>query len=184
MSNKFHRTKIIATVGPAIASEKMLEDVVQAGVDVFRFNFSHGEHKDYVKYLNWIRKLSEKHAAPIGIMTDVQGPKMRIGEFRQPGGVSLNRNDEFIITTRDILGTEKIVSTSFKELKNCVKSGDDIFLNDGLIRLSVKQVKADDVVCRVVEGGHLSDHKGINLPWTTQPIPILTEKDKKDIRFS
>jgi pyruvate kinase len=184
MNDNFHKTKIIATMGPSLDSEKKLKQAIEAGANVIRFNFSHSDHKAYSRHIKLIQKISKVLHEPIGIMADIQGPKMRIGSFRDKGGVMLKRNAEFVVTTRDILGTDKIVSTTFKELKACVKKGDDIFLNDGLIKLNVKQVKTDDVICRVIEGGHLSDHKGINLPQTIQNIPVLTSKDKEDIQFS
>jgi len=176
------RAKIVCTIGPASQNEQMLENLALAGMDVARLNFSHGTHQSHLKSINLIRKVSQKTGKPIAILIDLQGPKIRIGTFKE-GPVTLNQGDRFTITTENVPGDQQQVSTGYTHLPKDVKAGDRILINDGLIQLQV--VKTDDVriETEVVIGGILYDRKGINLPGVVISEPSLTEKDKKDLLF-
>ncbi|MGM0440683.1 MAG: pyruvate kinase [Chlamydiota bacterium] len=181
---KLPRTKIIATIGPASDSQEAMKKLIIAGVNVFRINFSHGTYDDYLRSIKNIRKLSSELDKPVSIMCDFQGPKLRVGVFKERGGVTLARGQKFIITHKEILGTKEKVSGPFPNFYEYVSSGDKIYLNDGLLKLSVTEIKGKDVHCKVLEGGPLSDHKGINLPSSKKQFSVLTPKDKRDIDFA
>ncbi|MBN2423792.1 MAG: pyruvate kinase [Calditrichaceae bacterium] len=174
--------KIICTIGPACDDEKMLSELITAGMNIARLNFSHGSHEEHLTRIKRIRKLSEKLNAPIAILQDLQGPKIRIGTFAS-SPIHLKQGDLFTITTKEIEGNEHIVSTSYKKLPSDVKVGDTILVNDGLIKLSVKERSSDSVFCEVVNGGGLYDRRGINMPGVKISEPSLTDKDKKDLEF-
>ena len=175
--------KIICTIGPACDSEKMLTKLAEAGMDIARLNFSHGTHEDHLKKIKLIRRISNKLTKPIAILQDLQGPKIRIGNFTEPP-ISLNPGDLFTITTDEsVVGNENIVSTSYKNLANDVEYNDNILVNDGLIKLKVQEKTDKDVFCEVINGGSLYDRRGINLPGVKISEPSLTVKDKKDLNF-
>ncbi len=176
------KSKLVCTIGPACQSEEMLTKLFESGMDVARLNFSHGTHEDHLKSINLIRKLSKKLEKPVSILQDLQGPKIRVGKFKKPP-ISLIVDSEFTLTTRDVAGNSDEVSITYKNLPNDVKQGDDILINDGLIRLNVIDKNDTDVKCRVVVGGPLYDHKGVNLPGVTISEPSLTPKDRKDLAF-
>lgn len=178
------RTKIIATMGPAISTKASLKKLVKAGVSVFRLNFSHGSLKDHERYVRLVNQVSKELGVPVGVLCDFQGPKLRIGRFEKPGGVILQPDQSFVIVGRDVRGTERFVSGPSPDFFRFVKRGEHIFLNDGLIRLSVEAIKGSDVHCQVIEGGNLSDNKGINLPSSSQEFKIPTPKDKSHVRFA
>lgn len=175
--------KIICTIGPASDSEEMLTKLAEAGMDVARLNFSHGTHEEHLKKIKLIRKISNRLKKPVAILQDLQGPKIRIGKFADPP-ISLNPGDLFTITTDEkTVGNENIVSTSYKNLANDVQHGDQILVNDGLIKLRVIEKTETDVFCEVVNGGNLYDRRGINLPGVKISEPSLTAKDKDDLQF-
>ena len=175
--------KIICTIGPAGETEEMLIKLAEAGIDVARLNFSHGTHEEHLKKIKLIRKISKKLNKPIAILQDLQGPKIRIGKFAEPP-IYLNPGDLFTITTDEkTIGNENIVSTSYKNLANDVEFGDNILVNDGLIKLKVLEKTKVDVFCEVVNGGNLYDRRGINLPGIKISEPSLTAKDKDDLKF-
>ncbi len=174
--------KIICTIGPACEEEAMLTRLIEAGMNVARLNFSHGTHEEHLKKIERIRNLSEKLNRPIGILQDLQGPKIRISTFNEPP-IHLKRGDLFTITTKDVVGNEHIVSTSYKNLPADVTVGDTILVNDGLIKLSVKETSQDSVFCEVLNGGGLYDRRGINLPGVNISESSLTDKDKRDLEF-
>ncbi|MBL8027567.1 MAG: pyruvate kinase [Fibrobacteres bacterium] len=176
------RTKIIATIGPASENPVMIEKLIKSGVNVFRFNFSHGTHEDHLRRLKNVRKLSDKLAMPVAVIQDLQGPKIRCGSF-DSGFTILRKGATFTITTRPIKGNDSEVSTTYLGLPKDVKPGELIYLNDGLLRLQVEKVKGSDVITKVIVGGKLSDHKGINLPGTKVSAPSLTPKDLDDLKF-
>ena len=176
------KAKIVCTIGPASESEAMLERLIKAGMNVARLNFSHGTHQEHLRKIKRIRKVARRLDAPVAILQDLQGPKIRIGKFENPP-VLLNPGDLFTITTDDILGNEHIVSTSYKKLADDVEPGDFILVNDGLIKLKVVEKKAPDIFCEVVNGGSLYDRRGINLPGVKISEPSLTDKDKDDLLF-
>ncbi|HYR92398.1 MAG TPA: pyruvate kinase [Terriglobia bacterium] len=174
------RTKIVCTIGPASDSEEMISKLISAGMNVARVNFSHGTdeyHCTVIRRLKDIRKAMDK---PLAILQDLQGPKIRIGEIAS-GFVQLMPGQEFILTAEDVPGDAKRASVSLKSLPQEVKAGHSILLADGNIELLVEKVIPPDIVCRVIVGGILSSHKGINLPGSEVNVDSLTSKDRKDI---
>ncbi len=176
------RTKIIATLGPTSSTKEMIEKLVKNGVDIVRLNFSHGSHAEHGKLIRTVREVSKKLGRPVGILQDLQGPKIRIGVIPS-GKVNLKDGQSFIITTRQVPGTSEIVSTTYTHLTKDVHPGDPILVADGLLEFKVEKVEGEDVICRVIHGGGLESHKGVNLPGTKLSTPSLTEKDKDDLAF-
>ncbi len=177
-------TKIIATIGPASSTKSMLRKLAKAGMNVARLNFSHGTYKEHGKVINRIRSLSEEMEQSIGILLDLQGPKIRTGRLKDRKPVRLVRNRNIKITSKEIpSGTAEIVSTSYSSLPGDVKKGDNILLDDGLMELKVLSSTNDTVTCKIVHGGMLKEHKGINLPGVNVSAPSLTEKDRMDLDF-
>ena len=177
-----HKAKIICTIGPASEDEQTLEALIKAGMDIARLNFSHGTHEEHRQKILKIRQISKKLGKPIAILQDLQGPKIRIGKFKK-APIHLKPGDTFTITTRDVLGDESTVSTTYKNLPHDVQIGDAILVNDGLIKLKVKSKTETDIICEVLNGGSLYDRRGINLPGVKISEPSLTEKDKDDLLF-
>jgi pyruvate kinase len=177
----YNKTKIVATVGPASSSKEMLRALVKEGVDVFRLNFSHGTHADHLKVIENVREINKEMDSSIALLLDLQGPKIRVNEM-QPG-VEIVPGQELTITTREVLGNNELVSTSYERLPKDVKIGDMVLIDDGKIELRVKEVRDIDVICTVVYGGPLKSRKGINLPQTKVTAPSLTEKDMQDLEF-
>ncbi|MDH5599182.1 MAG: pyruvate kinase [Cyclobacteriaceae bacterium] len=177
----FNKTKIIATVGPACNTKEKLKELIIAGADVFRLNFSHGTHGDHKQVINYVRELNEELETNICLLQDLQGPKIRVNEVEK--GVKLKEGHQFIITTNEIMGDQNRASTSYKNLPNDVKKGDTILIDDGKIELRVEEVKKEDVITTVVYGGKLRSRKGINLPFTNVSAPALTKKDIEDLSF-
>ncbi|NOX87915.1 MAG: pyruvate kinase [Calditrichaeota bacterium] len=183
MKNFFdHKAKIICTIGPTSEDEETLKKLIVAGMDIARLNFSHGTHEEHRQKIERIRKIADELQKPVAIMQDLQGPKIRIGKFKNPP-IHLKPGDRFTITTREILGDQSIVSTTYKRLPNDVQPGDNILVNDGLIKLRVKSKAHEDVICEVINGGSLYDRRGINLPGVKISEPSLTKKDKNDVLF-
>ncbi len=177
------KTKIVATIGPASNTRPILERLVEAGMNVARLNFSHGSYEEHVEVIRAIRSISRTLSRPIGILLDLQGPKIRVGKLEGGEPVRLKRNQPFAITNRDIVGNAETVSTTYSELVSDVRKGDTILLDDGLIRLQVEKVRPQTVACRVINGGWLKEKKGINLPGVKVSAPSLTEKDRRDVNF-
>ncbi len=177
----YNKTKIVATVGPASNTKEMLRALVKEGVDVFRLNFSHGTHEDHQNVIDNVRALNTEMHTTVALLLDLQGPKIRVQEVGPD--VELVRGQEFIITTRQLVGNREIASTSYQLLPKDVKPGDSILIDDGKIELKVKEVRDIDVVTEVIYGGPLKSRKGINLPFTKVSAPSLTEKDLKDLDF-
>lgn len=177
----YNKTKIVATVGPASNNKDMLRALIKEGVDVFRLNFSHGAHEDHEKVVKLVRELNEELGTHVCLLQDLQGPKIRIQDMSPD--IVLERGQEFIITTRQMVGNREMASTSYQLLPNDVKIGDSILIDDGKIELKVSEVRDVDVVTKVVYGGPLKSKKGINLPFTKVSAPSLTEKDLKDLEF-
>jgi len=177
------KTKIVATIGPASDTRPMLEKLVEAGMNVARLNFSHGNYEKHGEVMRTIRSISRMKNRPVGILLDLQGPKIRVGKLKDGLPVRLKRNATFAITARPVTGTAELVSTTYPNLAADVQENDTILLDDGLIRLQVLAVEGDTVNCRVVNGGTLGEHKGINLPGVTVSAPSLTDKDKRDVNF-
>ncbi len=182
MMNIGKKTKIVCTIGPATESEEKLEELVKAGMNVARLNFSHGDFDEHQRRVDRIRKICDKTANVIAIIQDLCGPKIRIGSFKN-GSINLNRGDTFILTTEDIEGTEERVHINYEELPKEVKPGTPIMLQDGTKRLEVVEVKGNDIITKVISGGRLSGRKGVNVPGANLSVKSLTDKDKKDLEF-
>src|SRR5213082_1931072 len=180
----FRHSKIVCTIGPASRSPKMIDRLLGAGMDVARLNFSHGTHEEHAKNISTLRAASIEHEKPIAILADLQGPKIRTGPLAGGGPVLLRTGQKFIITTAKILGDSTRVNTVFTPLPREVHRGDRILLSDGLIELRGGQIRGREVICEVVNGGALGEHKGINLPGVKLRVPALTPKDRADLRFA
>ncbi len=178
----FRRTKIVATVGPASSSSEQLQKLVQTGVNVFRLNFSHGDHADKQVLIGRIREVAAQLQQPVAILADLQGPKIRTGCMKG-GALELVAGQEITLTTRSIEGEGELIPTSYPELPKCVAPGERILLDDGLMELEVRHCSATDIRCLVKFGGTLKDRKGINLPGAAVAAPCLTEKDLHDLSF-
>jgi pyruvate kinase len=176
------KTKIVCTIGPATASEEQLRELLQAGVDVIRLNFSHGTHADHQHVIERVRRLANQLELPVAILQDLAGPKVRIGTFTN-GTVTLKPGAPFTLTTRVVAGTTDAVSVSYPQLPQEVKPGDTLLLADGTVALVVERVSTEDIACRVTAGGTLSAHKGVNCPSGLFSLPILSEKDLHDMQF-
>ncbi|MFC1513486.1 pyruvate kinase [candidate division KSB1 bacterium] len=176
------RTKIVCTLGPSSSTYEVIRGLAKEGMDVARLNFSHGTHEEHKNLIGIIRQVSEEVDKPIGILQDLQGPKIRVGKFEK-GKINLKRGNEIILTVKKVKGDENKVSVSYSSFNKDVKSGDAVLLNDGKIKMKVLEVKDKDVKCRVVYGGELSDHKGLNLPGSILSVDALTEKDVSDLKF-
>lgn len=174
------KTKIICTMGPSTEKGDTLKKLIEAGMNVARMNFSHGDFDEHGGRLKSLRKYSKELGLPVAALLDTKGPEIRLGDF-EAGRVELKEGQEFTLTARDILGTEKEVSITYKQLPKDVKPGSPILLDDGLIGLEVKEVSGDDIVCTVMNGGPVSNHKGVNVPGTDLSMDYLSEKDKADL---
>lgn len=174
------RTKIICTLGPASQSEEVLREMIRAGMDVARINFSHGDRETHVRNIALVRRLAQEEGKVVAVMQDLQGPRVRVGKFKD-GSAMLKAGQTFILTTRDVIGNEKEITVLYPRLPQEVRPGDRILLDDGLLDLEVVETKDTDVRCRVVTGGILHSRKGIALPHSTLSLPSLTEKDKEDL---
>jgi pyruvate kinase len=179
------RTKIVCTIGPASASAETLERLVRAGMDVARLNFSHGSHGDHADVIRTIREGEARWGRPIAILQDLQGPKIRLGTFGPGGGgrVDLEAGREFVLSTHPVVGTAERASVNPPGVLAGVRVNDQILMDDGMIQLRVEHVTPDEVRCRVVAGGRISDHKGVALPTVPVPVSCLTEKDRTDLEF-
>lgn len=178
----FNKTKILATVGPASNNEEVLSSLAKAGANVFRLNFSHGSHEGHAEVIKIIRKINKEQQLNLGILQDLQGPKIRVGEMEN-GGVEILPGQKITITNDPVIGNAELVSTVYQNLPNDVKTGDRILIDDGNIELSVNNTDGKNVRCIVIHGGILKSRKGINLPNTVVSAPSLTEKDLEDLEF-
>ncbi|HAG91327.1 MAG TPA: pyruvate kinase, partial [Bdellovibrionales bacterium] len=176
------RVKIVGTIGPASASAEGLEKAIRSGLNIARLNFSHGAHEDHLQVLTSLRKLSKDLGAPVSILQDLQGPKIRVGQFAN-GPMELKENTEVELRVTDEKSDGSFIPTSLKEVLSCVKPGQRILLDDGLMELVALEVKGSSIFCRVRYGGMLKDRKGLNLPGANLPIDPITPKDLKDLQF-
>ena len=177
------RAKIVCTLGPATQSPAAVRALVDAGMDVARLNLSHGTREEHQAVYQAVRAASDAAGRAVAVMVDLQGPKIRLGEF-EGGGARLENGAEFVITTEPAIGTATRASTTYAELARDVHPGDTLLVNDGAIRLEVLASDGREVRTRVIEGGRVSDHKGLNLPGVAVSAPALTEKDREDLRFA
>ena len=177
------RAKIVATIGPASCSAEKLRALIMAGMDVARVNMSHGSHESHAETIGLARGIAAELERPLAILLDLSGPKIRTGRLQDHQPIHLKADQHLTITTQDVVGDSTIVSTSYTNLPSDVNIGDRILLADGLIELRVEQVSKTEVGCRVMNGGHLGENKGINLPGVKLSAPSLTEKDRADLSF-
>ncbi len=177
------RAKIVCTLGPATATPEMVKELVEAGMDVARLNFSHGTHEHHARAYDMVRQASDRIGRSVGILADLQGPKIRLGCFEQ-SPVLWVAGQEVTITVDDVLGSRDRVSTTYPQLATDVKPGDRLLIDDGNVAVSVLYVEGNDVRCRVDEGGLVSDRKGLSLIGVAVSAPTLSEKDAEDLRFA
>ncbi|PKR45395.1 pyruvate kinase [Streptomyces sp. EAG2] len=177
------RSKIVCTLGPAVDSYEQLKALIEAGMNVARFNMSHGSHAEHEDRYRRVRQASADTGRAVGVLADLQGPKIRLETFAE-GPVELVRGDAFTITTEDVAGDKSVCGTTYKGLPGDVAKGDPILINDGNVELKVTEVEGPRVKTIVIEGGVISDHKGINLPGAAVNVPALSEKDIEDLRFA
>lgn len=177
------RAKIVCTLGPAVDGADKIRELVEAGMDVARLNFSHGTHADHERRYKWVREASAAVDRPIGILADLQGPKIRLGKFAE-GVVEWATGETVVITNENILGTHDRVSCTYDKLPLEVRAGDRLLIDDGKVSVEVIDSDGTDIRCRVIEGGPVSDHKGVSVPNVAVSIPALSEKDADDLRFA
>ena len=176
------KTKIICTLGPASDNEKVLSEMIDAGMNVARLNFSHGTHEEHAKKIEMIKKVRERKNVPIPIMLDTKGPEFRIKTFKD-GKIKLKDGDTFTFTTEDIVGDKTRVSVSFKEICDQLYEGDKILLNNGLMVFEVVRVEKPNVICKTLVGGELSNRKSMFFPDKELDMVYLSEQDKADLKF-
>ena len=176
------KTKIICTIGPVSQSEEKLKELLLAGMNVARFNFSHGDHAEHELKLGRARKAAQELGMPLATMQDTKGPEIRLRDF-EGGKAFLEPGATFRLTTEEIMGTAKRASITYKNLKNDVEVGKSILIDDGLIELTIKAIEDTDIVCEVVNGGYVSNHKGINVPGAILSMPYISDVDRDDIIF-
>ena len=178
------RAKIVCTLGPATSSPERVRELIAAGMDVARLNFSHGTREEHAAVYREVRAASDEAGKAVGVMVDLQGPKIRLGLFEE-GGVTLHAGDTFTITTEpDVEGTSELAGTTYSALASDVTAGATVLIDDGRVRLRVEESDGVRVRTTVLEGGRISDHKGINLPGVKVSAPCMSEKDRDDLRFA
>ena len=177
------KTKIVCTIGPTSEDKEILRQMILAGMNVARLNFSHGSHEEHKVRVDRLKELREEMQLPIAIMLDTRGPEIRIGLFEN-GRVELEDEAEFVLTNKEMPGTEKMAYINFAPLPTMVKPGNHILLDDGLIELEVRSADSETITCRVVHGGPLSNNKSVNLPGLNLDMPYLSDRDKADILFA
>jgi pyruvate kinase len=176
------RAKIVATIGPATQDEENLKKAIQAGMNVARLNFSHGTHENHLKVIHSLRKLSLELKAPVAILQDLQGPKIRVGKF-EGGSIVITPGEKLVVTTESVLGKPGLIPSDFRELPLACSEGTKILLDDGLMELKVLAVRGALLDVEVIYGGILKDRKGMNLPGVSLPVECMTEKDLIDLEF-
>jgi pyruvate kinase len=181
-THSMRRTKIICTIGPASRSPEMMHALLQSGMDVARFNFSHGGPNLQAEHVETLRRVSGEIGRPVAILQDLQGPKIRVGPI-ESGAVMLEEGQPFILTTKACAGNERCASTTYEALPHDCEPGDRLLLDDGLIALQVEKVRDTDVHCTVIVGGPLKSNKGINLPGVKVSAPALSDKDRHDVEW-
>ena len=176
------KTKIVCTLGPATNDKETIKRVVEAGMNVARMNFSHGDHEEHKHRFDLVKEVEKETGETVGLMLDTKGPEIRTGEMKGDK-IQLEVDTEIVIAKEDVEGTPEKISVSYKDLAEDMDVGNKILIDDGLIELEVTSIDNGDVICRVVNGGELGSRKGVNLPGVKVSLPALTEKDISDIRF-
>jgi pyruvate kinase len=177
------KTKIVCTIGPATDHDEVMRDVMLAGMNVARFNFSHGDYAMHQKRFEQVVRLREELGLPIATLMDTKGPEIRLGKFVDDKPVTIHSGDTYTLTTRDVPCTNEIGSVSFQNLPHDVKTGTHILINDGVIEMVAEQISRTDIVCRIIHGGVLSNNKGINVPGVKLSMPYLSTSDMNDLEF-
>ena len=177
------KTKIVCTMGPNTNSKEMMKKLVENGMDVARFNFSHGDHEEQKMRMDLLKEVRKELKVPVAILLDTKGPEIRTGELKDHKKVTLKENQTFVLTTSEVEGDNERVSITYKGLPQDVTAGGQILIDDGLICLEVQETTGTEIVCRVINGGELEEKKGINVPNVSIKLPNLTEKDKSDLLF-
>ncbi len=178
------KTKVICTLGPACDDREVMKQLITEGMDVARFNFSHGDHEEQKNRLHMLREVSEEMNVEVAALMDTKGPEIRTGILKDGNKVTLKEGQEFKLTTDEITGDENEVSVNYEYMAEDVNAGDHILIDDGLIELEVKAVKGSVITCRVINGGELGEKKGVNIPHVKTRLPSLTDKDREDIKFA
>jgi pyruvate kinase len=176
------KTKIVCTLGPATDPKGVIEDIIKKGMNVARYNFSHGTHDEHLVRINDIKKLRDELETPVALLLDTKGPEIRIKKFKE-GKVTLKKGDFFTLTTRDIEGDDKQVSVTYENLPEDVNRGNNILIDDGLIELKVINKNKTDVECEILNGGDISNRKGVNIPGVRINLPFVSDRDKEDLLF-
>ncbi len=183
MQKATRKTKIICTLGPATDNPEVLEKMILAGLDVARFNFSHGTYEDHTKRLEELVSLREKLNMPIATLLDTKGPEIRLGDFENPNGVTVKTGDKYTLTTKECLGNNEKCYINYDGLTGDVVKGTNILINDGIISMRVDSVSGADIHCTVVDGGVLTNHKGVNVPGIELKMPYLSSRDMADLQY-
>lgn len=177
------KTKIICTLGPATDDETILEEMINEGMNVARFNFSHGSYEDHEKRLKHVCAVRERLDRPVATLLDTKGPEIRLGDFENPNGVTVKSGDKFTLTTKHCLGTQEKCYINYEDLPFDVTTGTTILINDGLISMVVDSISDTDINCTVIDGGLLTNHKGVNVPGVDLNMPYLSARDMADLQF-
>lgn len=177
------KTKIICTIGPSTDDENVLKNMIKAGMNVARFNFSHGEYETHTERFKEVEKIRDELMMPVATLLDTKGPEIRLGDFENPKGVEIKAGDSFILTTENCLGNAERCYVNYEGLTRDVTPGTKILINDGLISLKVNHVIGKDIYCTVIDGGLLTNHKGVNVPGIELNMPYLSQKDMNDLSF-
>lgn len=176
------KTKIICTIGPASESVEKLRELMLAGMNVARFNFSHGTHEEQKAKFEHVDQVRKELKLPVATLLDTKGPEIRLRDF-EGGKVELEAGQTFILTTEEMMGTSQKATISYKDLKNDISVGTTILIDDGLIEMTVEEITGNDIVCKVINGGFISNHKGVNVPGAVLSMPYISETDRGDILF-
>ena len=176
------KTKIICTIGPASDSVECLQQLMLAGMNVARFNFSHGTHEEQKIKYEKVLEAREKVGLPVATLLDTKGPEIRLRDF-EGGKAELVAGQQFVLTTEELLGTSQKATITYKNLKNDVDRGTTILIDDGLIEMTVEEIRGEEIVCTVVNGGFVSNHKGVNVPGAVLSMPYISDTDREDILF-
>lgn len=176
------KTKIICTIGPASQSPEKIREMIEAGMNVCRCNFSHGSYEEQKNKMMTVVRISEEMKKPVATLIDTKGPEIRLRTFEEEK-ITLEEGQKFTLTTKDIVGTKDIVSVTYENIVNDVVVGGSVLIDDGLIELRVEEITDTDLICRVVNGGPVSNKKGVNLPGANLSMPFISEQDRKDILF-
>lgn len=176
------KTKIICTIGPASEQEDKLRELMLAGMNVARFNFSHGTHKEQLAKYNRVLKVRKEMGLPVATLLDTKGPEIRLKDF-EGGKVELKEDQTFVLTTEDVMGTAERASITYTNLKNDINEGMTILIDDGLIEMVVEKIEDTEIICRVINGGYVSNHKGVNVPGAILSMPYISPVDREDIIF-